>query len=100
MHRTIKRERRVSQNSRACAQGNAELTWNTNHRYISIMITRLMISLRKAAHLQGSGWSMGESAVNRGPGRETYSMIRFASNCGAPSGPDDDTLLSSASPRV
>jgi len=63
------------------------------------MITRLMISLRKAAHLQGSAWSMGESALSRTPGHETYGMIRFAPGHGALSGQDDNTLLSTVSPE-
>jgi len=70
---------------------DVELTWNTHPRYLPIMITRLMISLRKAAHSQGSAWSMGESTANRGPGREMCS-IRFASNGGALNRGDDDTL--------
>jgi len=62
------------------------------------MITRLMISLRKAAHLQGSAWSMGESALSRDPGRETFSMIRFAPDRGALNRRDDDPSLSPVSP--
>lgn len=44
---------------------------------------------------------MGESTVNRGPGRERYSMIRFVPSRGTLNGRrDDDTLLSPVSPRV
>jgi len=67
--------------------------------YLPVMITRLMISLRKAAHLQGSAWSMGESTIGRVPGRETYNM-RFAPNRGALNRRDDDTLFSSIPPEV
>ena len=100
MHRMMQGERGVSQSSGARVKTDVELTWNAARRYISIMITRLMISLRKAAHLQGSAWTMGESTVNRGPGRETYSMIRFAPNRGALNRRDDDTLLPSVLNRV
>lgn len=64
---------------------------------LPVMITRLMISLRKAAHLQGTAWSMGESTVTCGPGRETYGM-RFVSNRGVSNRQDDDILLSPISP--
>jgi len=57
------------------------------------MITRLMFSLRKAAYSQGSVWSMGESTLNRSPGREAHS-VRFASKRDTLNGRDDDTLLS------
>jgi len=72
---------------------------NANHRFIPIMITRLMLSLRKAALSQGSVWSMGESVANRGPGRETYGM-RFVSNRAASDTRDDGTLFSSFLPRM
>ena len=61
------------------------------------MITRLMISLRKAAHSPGPAWSMGETTVTRDPGREMCT-IRFASNRDALNGRDDDTLQSPISP--
>jgi len=60
------------------------------------MITRLMISLRKAANSQGSGWSMGES-TNHGPGREVYSM-QFVRNRAVSNTRDDYTLVSPISP--
>jgi len=99
MCRTMKRERCVSQNPGGCTQAEGWLTRNANHRYLSVMVTRLMISLKKAASSQGSPWSMGESAISRAPGRETYSM-QFASNCGQSNRRDDDTLVSSVSPGV
>ena len=68
------------------------------------MITRLMISLRKAAHLQGSTWSMGESTVNvnRSPclSPDAYKM-RFAPNRDLGKGrADDDTLVSPITQEV
>ena len=62
------------------------------------MITRMMISLRKAALSQGSAGSMGES-VNRGPGRETYGM-RFVPNRAVSNTRDSGTLFSSIPPTV
>ena len=95
----MKREHRVSWNSGDCIQPDVELTRNANYRYLPIMITRLMISLRKAAHPQGSAWTMGESTANRGPRRETYSMQivrgRTSSNTR-----DDATPASPISPGV
>ena len=75
-------------------QTDTELIRITNHRYIPIMITRLMISLRKAARSPGSTWSMGESTADRGPGRETYGM-RFAPNRAVSNARDDSTLVQS-----
>lgn len=87
----------MSQNSWSYLRRDAELTCNTNHRYVPVMITRLMISLRKAARSRGSHWSMAESTVNGGP--EIHSM-RFAINLGTFNRQDDDTLLSPISPRL
>ena len=92
----MKRKHRVSQNS-SVQVPVAKLTWGANRRYISIMITRLMISLRKAALSQGSVWSMGESVANRGPGREAYGM-RFVPNRAVSNTRDDGTLFSSIPP--
>ena len=89
----------MSRNSGEYIRTNPELTLNANHRYLPVMITRLMISLRKAAHLQGTAWSLDESAVDRGPGRETSGM-RFVSNRGVTNRRDDGTLLSPISPGV
>ena len=82
-----------------CAQTGVELTRNTNHRYIPVMITRLMISLRKTAHSQGSVWNMDEPTANRRPVHEMHS-IRFASNRGGLDGQDDDTSVSPIWPEV
>lgn len=38
--------------------------------FLPVMITRLMLSLKKAATLQDNGWSLGEST--------THSTTRFA----------------------
>ena len=57
------------------------------------MVTRLMISLRKTAYSQGSSWTMGESTISRGPGRETYSL-QFAPDRGPSNGQDDYSLVS------
>ena len=70
-----------------------ELTQNVNHRYLPVMITRLMISLRKAARSQGLPWSMAESTVSRGPGHESYGM-QFAPNYGESGRWEDNTVLS------
>ena len=99
MHRVVKWKCCVSQNSGDCAKTDGELTWETNHRYISVMITRLMISLRKAAYSQTSPWSMGGSTISHGPGREAYNSIRFAPNPGPSNERDDYSLVSSVSPE-
>ena len=78
-----------------CTQTDVELTRNVNHRYIPVMITRLMISLRKAARSPGSAWSMGDSTTDR----ETYGM-QFFPNRAAPNTRDDDTLVSPILPGV
>ena len=97
MHRTMKREHCVSWESGDRVKMDAELTRNTHHSYLPVMITRLIISLRKAAHLQGSVWSMGESTANCSTGRETQGM-QFGSNYGVRNRRDDDTLLLPISP--
>jgi len=43
-------------------------------RYLSVMITRLLLSLRKANASQEHGWSFGEPT--------TYSTMRFAEHRG------------------
>ena len=60
------------------------------------MITRLMISLRKAAHSQELPWM---STINDAPGHGKYSL-RFAPNRGALSRSDDEALESPISPGV
>ena len=70
-----------------------------NYRYLPVMITRLMISLRKAAHSQELPWSMGMSVLNQGPDRGAYGM-RFAPNHGPSNRWDDDTLVSPTTSRA
>jgi len=96
--RTVKRKHRVSQSS-SVLEHVVNLTCDVNHRYIPIMITRMMISLRKAALSQGSVWSMGESVTNRGSGRETYNM-GFVPNRAALDTRDGRILFSSITPRM
>jgi len=66
---------------------------NANYRYLPVMITRLMISLRKAAYPQGSTWSMGESTTNRGPGHETFNM-QFVRNRALSNAREEDSPIS------
>ena len=58
-------------------------------RYLPVMITRLLLSIRKANALQERGWSLGEST--------THTTIRFVERRGGGTPVDAiylDTLLS------
>jgi hypothetical protein len=60
-------------------------------RFLSVMITRLMLSLKKAAALQQDGWSFGEPT--------TYTGMRFAGRRGGVSTRDEIHLDNFASTR-
>ena len=60
-------------------------------RFIPVMITRLMLSLKKAASSQERGWSLGES--------NTHATMRFAERRGGIPTRDEICLDTFASTR-
>ena len=61
----------------------------TGFRYLPVMISRIMLSLRKAADEQQSGWSLGVPTM----ASTNFRSIKFLQQRRGPNGDKDDIPL-------